>query len=127
MFCALVLKRRKPRTLGSNHLSINCIKTANPYLCSFPSVRRPYHNLGCTLAGFTSFHSSSFQTRLRHCGTFQEVSTLSEDLGFPSAVSISATSAYLFAKYDHYGHLRTVRAWTFLSNTNVFQRLLIHL
>jgi len=60
MFCALVLKRRKPRTLGSNHLSIDCIKTANPYLCSIPSVRRPYHNLGCTLAGFTSFHSNSF-------------------------------------------------------------------
>jgi len=57
-----------------------------------------------------------FPEQLRHCGTFRGILTISEDLGVIPAVSFYAALAYFLAKHEHYGHLRTVRAWTFLYN-----------
>jgi len=45
-------------------------------------------------------------------------SHIHRDLGFFPAVSqVNLTAlAYEFARHEHYGHLSTVRAWTFLYN-----------
>ncbi len=61
---------------------------------------------------------SPFLVRLRHCGTFKDTLPYpKKDVGIFPAVSLSqAALAYFFARHEHYGHLSTVRAWTFLCN-----------
>ena len=44
---------------GSNHLSTQ-ENILRPSIRSFPSGECPYHNLGFSLVGFTSFHLTSF-------------------------------------------------------------------
>ena len=61
MFCSWVLKRVIPSYFpGSNHLSTQEI-FLRPSIRSFPFGECPYHNLGFSLVGFTSFHLASFQ------------------------------------------------------------------
>lgn len=60
MFCAIVLQTVvKPRTPAVIiYLQVKLV----PFSVEFPTEGCPYHYLGCSLAGFTSFHLVCFQT-----------------------------------------------------------------
>jgi hypothetical protein len=58
MFCFHVLEQFAPRTSGRQP-SI-CGIFSRLFLSSIPSEKCPYHNLGFSLAGFTSFHLHNF-------------------------------------------------------------------
>lgn len=59
-----------------------------PFLRSFPSEERPYHNLGFSLAGFTSFHLYRFRYSSVTVALFRKrLPYPVRDLGIISAVS----------------------------------------
>ncbi len=91
-----------------------------PFQVHFPGRKLPYHNLGFSLAGFTSFHPCNFLQGSSLWHFYRYFDRIRKpDLGhFPAVRPVNNRSAlaYGFARREHYGHLSTVRAWTFLYN-----------
>lgn len=115
MFCPFVLQSAGiPRTpVVIIYLQKLCFR---PSPCSIPKRRCPYLYLGFSLEGFTAFHSSGFPEDYVTVALSRYSSHIPKGLRlFPCRQPRSLTAlAYDFARHEHYGHLSTVRAWTFL-------------
>jgi len=94
-----------------------------PSICSVPSRRFPYQNLGFSLEGFTAFHSHHFWWDFVTVALSRILSHIRRRRLFSCRQPIKAALAYFFARHEHYGHLSTVRAWTFLYRFKDLQRL----
>src|SRR5690606_32971 len=102
-----------------NHLSTDSVC---PFICSIPSEECPYHNLGFSLVGFTAFHLIRFRTSYVTVALFREPHPYVQStrrIYSRRQCAMRKAPAYFFAEHGHYGHLRTVRAWTFLYNLGV--------
>ena len=107
MFCSFVLQTAHASYSGGNHLSTGYTTCPFPSFISLEKI--PYHYLGFSLVGFTSFHSISFLQGLRHCGTLKVVKPYPKGLRFflPLNQPYSQnTLAYELARHEHYSHLR---------------------
>lgn len=82
----------KSRTISSNHLSTQ--QLSRLFIRSIPSKECPYHNLGFSLVGFTSFHLISFLISSVTVALSRSFNHIQKNLGFPSAVSLSAALPY---------------------------------
>lgn len=97
---------------GGNHLSTESILSFSP----LNSVKKvPLPKFGFLARGVYRVPLSPFLVRLRHCGTFKDTQPYPKGRRlFSCRQPIKAALAYDFARHEHYGHLSTVRAWTFL-------------
>ena len=90
-----------------------------PSIRSIPFRECPYHNLGFSLMGFTSFHLISFlisSVTVALSGSVIHIRRLRTS--FRRQREILNALPYFFSKHEHYGHLRAVWAWTFLYTRN---------
>lgn len=72
----------------------------------FPTKECPYQYLGCSLAGFTSFHSSGFPPDYVTVALSRLQYHIPNDLGiFPAVNPKRITLTYEFVKHEHYKHL----------------------
>lgn len=80
-----------------------------PSLLFISSGKVPLPLFGFLTRGVYLVPPYSFLNRLRHCGTFIGIHTISIDLGIFPAVSLrlskQAALAYDFARHEHYRHL----------------------
>src|SRR4051794_11932153 len=107
MFCTRVLQTTLDASyLGGNHLSTDSLK--NLSFSSFNSSEKvPLPLFGFLARGVYLVPPFSFLKRLRHCGTFIGIHTISlKDLGiFPAVSLVQAALAYEFTRHEHYEHL----------------------
>ena len=100
-------KRPKVSYIGGNHLSPDSKESAL-LLVRFLRESAPT-NIWVSRSWGLPVPPFSFLKRLRHCGTFTGIHTISEkDLGIFPAVSRAKSPtalAYLFARHEHYEHL----------------------
>jgi hypothetical protein len=120
-------KRLFTSYFGGNHLSTGKCLSFSPFI-SFEKV--PLPSFGFLARGVYRVPLLQFPARLRHCGTLKVIEPYpTRDLGSFPAVSPACSQtalAYGFARHEHYGHLSTVRAWTFLYDAYASQRLPEH-
>ena len=114
MFCSIVLQTANASYSGGNHLSTEFSVLLSVWFLWESSPTK----FGFLARGVYRVPLSPFLVRLRHCGTFKDTLPYpKKDVGIFPAVSLpQAALAYFFARHEHYGHLSTVRAWTFLCN-----------
>lgn len=129
MFCTIVLQAACASYSGGNHLSTGSERRLSfPPFISFGKV--PLPSFGFLARGVYRVPPLRFPLELRHCGTFRVIEPYphSGRRFFPRRQpSRSQTAlAYGFARHEHYGHLSTVRAWTFLYGQHRPQRLPEH-
>lgn len=127
MFCSVVLQTASASYFGGNHLSTGVRLSFSPFT-SFEKVPLPsiWVSRSWGLPRSTLAVSSK-TTSLWHFKGNRAISIT--DVGSFPAVSPAdrqTALAYEFARHEHYGHLSTVRAWTFLYDAYASQRLPEH-
>ncbi len=120
-------KRLAPRT-SVVIIYLQAVRLSFSPFISFEKV--PLPSFGFLARGVYRVPLLPFPARLRHCGTLKVVEPYPlKDVGSFPAVSPAhrqTALAYAFARHEHYGHLSTVRAWTFLYDAYTSQRLPEH-